>query len=70
MVSVPGIPHLRAVRAFEKTGFRIVRQSKHIFMTNGEKVITIPRMNPVNAHTMGGIIKDAGLTVENFRELP
>jgi len=39
-------------------------------MTNGEKVITIPRMNPVNAHTMGGIIKDAGLTVENFRELP
>ena len=69
MVSVPGIPHLRAVRALEKAGFRIVRQSKQVFMTNGEKVITIPRMNPVNAHTMGGIIKDAGLTVESFREL-
>ena len=69
MVSVPGIRHLRAVRAFEKAGFRIVRQSKHVFMTNGEKVITIPRMNPVNAYTMGGIIKDAGLTVEDFRKL-
>ena len=69
MVSVPGIPHLRAVRALEKAGFRIVRQSKHVFMTNGEKVITIPRMNPVNAYTMGGIIKDAGLTVESFQKL-
>ncbi len=38
-------------------------------MTNGERIITIPRANPVNAYTMDGIIKDAGLTVEAFKQL-
>jgi hypothetical protein len=38
-------------------------------MTNGERIITIPRANPINAFTMGGIINDAGLTVEKFKEL-
>ena len=30
---------------------------------------TIPRNNPVNAFTLGGIVRDAGLTTEQFREL-
>ena len=38
-------------------------------MTNGERIITIPLANPVNAYTMGGIIKDSGLTVEAFKKL-
>lgn len=38
-------------------------------MTDGERIITIPRANPVNAFTMGGIVKDAGLTIEKFKEL-
>jgi len=38
-------------------------------MTNGERIVTIPRHNPVNALTMGGIAKDAGLTVEEFKKL-
>jgi predicted RNA binding protein YcfA (HicA-like mRNA interferase family) len=64
-----GVPHLKAVRALEKTGFRIVRQSKHIVMSDGERILTIPRSNPVDAYTMGGIIRDAGLTIEEFRDL-
>jgi hypothetical protein len=66
---VPGINHLDAVRAFEKAGFWIARQSKHILMTNGQRILTISRHNPVNAFTMGGLVRDAGLTVEQFREL-
>jgi len=46
-----------------------VRQSKHIVMSDGAHFITIPRHNPVNALTMGGIVKDAGLSAEQFREL-
>jgi len=61
--------HSRAVRAFEKAGFKIVRQGKHIVMSDGSHFITIPRHNPVNALTMGGIVKDAGMSVEEFREL-
>jgi hypothetical protein len=40
-----------------------------IVMTNGQRILTIPRHNPVNAFTMGGLVRDAGLTVEQFREL-
>jgi predicted RNA binding protein YcfA (HicA-like mRNA interferase family) len=66
---VPGINHLDAVRALEKAGFGIVRQGKHVVMTDGMRILTIPRHNPVNALTMGGIVRDAGLTVEEFRKL-
>ena len=69
MPSIPGVNHLLAVRALEKAGFRIVRQSKHVVMTDGTRILTIPRHNPVNAFTMGGIVRDAGLTVERFRAL-
>ena len=61
MPKIPGINHLRAVRALEKGGFRIVRQGKHIVMSDGSHFITIPRHNPVNALTMGGIVEDAGM---------
>jgi predicted RNA binding protein YcfA (HicA-like mRNA interferase family) len=63
------VSHRRAVKAFEKVGFWVVREGKHISMTNGERIIIIPRANPINAVTMGGIIKDAGMTVEEFKQL-
>ncbi|NOZ07059.1 MAG: addiction module toxin, HicA family [Chloroflexi bacterium] len=69
MPRLPGVPHRRAVKAFEKAGFWIVRQGKHISMTDGEHVIIIPRANPINAFTMGGIIRDAGMTVGEFKKL-
>jgi len=31
-------------------------EGKHITMTNGERIITIPRANPVDAFTMAGIV--------------
>jgi hypothetical protein len=30
---------------------------------------TVPRSNPVDAYTMAGIIKDAGMTVEEFKKV-
>lgn len=69
MPKIPEVNHLRAVRALEKAGFRIIRQGKHIVMSDGTRILTIPRSNPVNAFTMGGIVRDAGLSVEQFRDL-
>jgi predicted RNA binding protein YcfA (HicA-like mRNA interferase family) len=69
MSKLPGVSHQRAINAFQKVGFWVVRQGKHISMTNGERIIIIPRANPVDAFTMGGIIKDAGLTIEEFKKL-
>jgi predicted RNA binding protein YcfA (HicA-like mRNA interferase family) len=69
MPKIAVINHLRAVAALEKAGFRILRQGAHIVMTDGTRILTIPRHNPVNALTMGGIVRDAGLTLDEFRKL-
>ncbi|GAB1470622.1 hypothetical protein MASR2M66_15000 [Chloroflexota bacterium] len=68
MPKLAGIQHQRAVKAFEKVEFRVVRE-KHISMVKDNRIIIIPRNNPINAFTMGGIIKDAGLTIEEFKKL-
>lgn len=67
MPKLSGVNHQQAVRALEKSGFRIIRQGKHVVMSDGVRILTIPRHNPVNAITMGGIVRDAGLSVEEFR---
>ena len=69
MPKLPGINHLEAIRAFEKAGFVVTRQSKHVIMRKGDRRITILRGNPINAFTMGGIICDAGLTIDQFKGL-
>ncbi len=69
MPKVSGINHLQAIKAFEKAGFWIIRQSKHIIMTDGENILTIPRANPINAYTLGAIIKGSGISIERFKEL-
>ena len=69
MPKLPGISQRDAVRVFEKLGYRIARQSGHIVMSNGKRRLLIPRHNPINAMTMGGIAKDAGLTPDQFRAL-
>lgn len=69
MPNLPGVNHLDAIRVFGKLGYRVARQSKHVIMTNDVIVITISRKNPINSYTMGKIVKDAGLTTEEFRRL-
>ena len=60
MPKIAGITQRDAVRVFEKAGFRVTRQSGHIIMTDGKVRLVIPRHNPINAITVGGIAKTAG----------
>jgi len=69
MPKLPGIGAEDAVRVLEKTGFRVIRQGKHIIMSDGLVRLTIPRSNPINAFTMGAIARDAGLSPGEFRKL-
>ncbi|MCZ7639669.1 MAG: type II toxin-antitoxin system HicA family toxin [Verrucomicrobia bacterium] len=69
MPRIPGISHQQAIRVLRKAGFQVVREGKHTVLSDGARILTIPRHNPINAFTMGGIAKDAGLTPEQFREL-
>jgi len=69
MPRIPGVNSNEAVRAFEKAGYRIIRQGKHIIMSDGIVRLVIPRHNPINAITLGAIARDAGLTPEEFKKL-
>lgn len=64
-----GVAHRDAVSALEDVGFWILREGVHVVMTDGKRIVTIPRIDPVHAITMEGIVRDAGLTIEQFRQL-
>lgn len=67
MPKIPGISHRRAIRAFRRAGFQVVREGrKHVVMSDGSRFLTIPRNNPINAYTIGGIATDPGLDVETL----
>jgi predicted RNA binding protein YcfA (HicA-like mRNA interferase family) len=69
MPRIPGIGQRDAVGVLEKRGFRVVRQGKHITLSNGVVMVQVPRHTTINAYTMGHIARTAGLTPEQFREL-
>lgn len=69
MGKIPGINHPQAIRALVRAGFRVIWLGRHIVMSDGQRLVTIPRHSPIQALTMGGIAKDAGLTVGRFRTL-
>lgn len=69
MPRLPGISQKEAVRVFQKLGYRVVRESGHLILSNGERRLVIPRHDPINAITMGAIARDAGLSPQQFREL-
>ena len=59
----------RVIKAFRKAGFKIVTKGKHIGMSDGTYSITIPNHKRLNPYTIKAIIKSAGLTDEQFKEL-
>ena len=69
MPKVSGVAHQRALKAFHKAGFEVKRQGKHIIMSDGKRTIQIPRHDPLNAYTLASIVRDAGLSVDEFRKL-
>ena len=69
MPKLPGIRHQEAVRVFEKLGYRVIRQSGHIVMSNGQIRLIIPRANPIDPYTMGSIARDADMTPDEFRKM-
>jgi predicted RNA binding protein YcfA (HicA-like mRNA interferase family) len=59
----------RVVNALAKAGFRVLKQGKHIGMSDDNHRITIPRHKRINPYTLKSIIKSAGLTDKRFKEL-
>ena len=59
----------RVVNALSKVGFKVIKEGKHIGISDGVHRVTIPRHRRINPYTLRAIIKDAGLSDEEFREL-
>jgi len=65
------IPHLkpeRAIRAIKRAGFEVREGAKHTVVIKDDQIITmIPRGSKVlKKGTLSGIIKDLGMTLEDF----
>ena len=66
---IRGVKYRTAISALEDAGFWVLREGTHVVMTNGTRILTIPCHDPVHAVAMEGIVRDAGLTPEEFRRL-
>ena len=69
MTKLPQVSHERVIRALGRGGFWILRQGKHISMTDGTNIVTIPRHAVIKPGTLRQILDGANLTVEQFRDL-
>ena len=72
MAKLPVLSGIKAVKAFSKAGWVVSRQTRnHIIM---EKVgcpttLSVPKHKELKRGTLRNLIKDAGLTVEEFVRL-
>lgn len=70
MSELPVVSGKEAVRAFERLGYEVVRQrGSHVFMKSpGRKSLSVPLNDPVKRGLLRSLIKDADLSVEEFRD--
>ena len=69
MPKLPSVSGGEVVRALERAGFEVRRQrGSHVVMRKGGRVVVVPvhGSRAVKRGTLRGIIRDAGLSVEEF----
>lgn len=67
MPSLPLVSGAEAVRALKSLGFVVVRQrGSHIVMRKGSQGCVVPNHKEIKIGTLGGLLKQAGVSVEYF----
>ncbi len=66
-----GVTGERAIRAFQKMGYRVVRsRGSHVVLEHAQRrALVIPRHGTLRAGLLLARVKDAGLTAEQFADL-
>jgi len=67
MPKIPGISHAQASAHSERPAFEVVRGREAHHQVRRRADFDHTEAQPINAFTMGGIAKDAGLTPDQFR---
>jgi predicted RNA binding protein YcfA (HicA-like mRNA interferase family) len=69
MPKFPGLSGQDIVRALERLGFELIRQSgNHIIMRRGISGCVVPNHKEVKIGTVSGILRQAGVSAEEFAE--
>ena len=69
MPKFPGLSGKEIVRALEKLGFHVARQSgSHILMKRDEKGCVVPNYKEVKVGTVNGILRQAAISPEEFQQ--
>ena len=67
MPKFPGLSGAKIVRALEKLGFVVARQSgSHIVMKRGDQGCVVPNHKEVKIGTVSGVLRQAGVSTEEF----
>lgn len=69
----PSLPHVsgaEAKRALEKLGFTVVRQKgSHVVLRRGSAGCVVPLHRELKTGTLSGILKQAGITADEFMQV-
>ena len=66
----PSVPHISgaaAIRALQKIGFVIARQKgSHVILRRGGTGCVVPNHKEIKIGTLSGLLKQAGVSVDEF----
>jgi len=69
MPKLPRISGRECVSALQKLGFSVARQKgSHIVMRRGSSGCVVPNHKEIRVGTLSGILKQAGISAEEFTE--
>ena len=69
MPKFPNLSGKEIIRALEKLGFRVARQSgSHVLMKRGEKGCVVPNHKEVKVGTVNGVLRQAEVSPDEFKK--
>ena len=67
MPKLPVISGIEAIKALERLGFSVVRQSgSHIVLRKGSCGCVVPNHQEMKIGTLNGVLKQAGVSLDDF----
>ena len=70
MPKFPGLSGAQIVRALERLGFVVARQSgSHIVMRRNGQGCVVPNNKEVKVGTVNGVLRQAGVSAEEFNSV-
>jgi len=64
MTKLPQVSHERVVRALKRTGFYVLREGKHISMTDDKHLVIIPHHHTIKPGTLKQILEAAEISAD------